>query len=115
MVITGAPHGVGVGDAGGVPLGVGVGVNVAVAVAVGVDVAVGVKVAVGVGVGVGLLIVNLRFWVPVPLAFVALKPIVYVPAVVGVPEIKPVVLRLSPAGNGAAPHPPGGITWSAVI
>jgi hypothetical protein len=38
----------------------------------------------------------------------------YVPAVVGVPEIKPVlVFTVNPAGNGAAPHVV--IVWSAVI
>ena len=68
----------------------------------------------GIGVGVGLLIVNVNVWVPVPFAFVALRVMLYVLAVVGVPEIKPVpVLTVRPAGNGAAPHVV--IAWSAVI
>ena len=61
--------------------------------------------AVGPGVGVGALIVNVSTWVPVPLPFVALRVMLYVVAVVGVPESKPVlVFRLSQAGNGAAPQ-----------
>jgi hypothetical protein len=40
---------------------------------------------------------------PVPLAFVALIVTLYVPGVVGVPEIKPVmVLTLKPAGSPVA-------------
>jgi len=59
----------------------------------------------GIGVGVGLLIVNVSVCVPVPLAFVALRVMLYMPAVVGVPEIKPVpVFTVKPAGNGAAPQ-----------
>jgi hypothetical protein len=51
------------------------------------------------------LIVNVSVAVPVPLPLVALRVMLYVFAVVGVPEINPVaVLTLSPAGNGAAPH-----------
>jgi hypothetical protein len=84
---------------------VGVGVNVAVAVAVGVNVAVAVAVAVGVDVGVGLAIVKVTGWVLVPqLLVVTLRVTLYVPAVVGVPEIKPVdVLTVRPGGNPLAP------------
>ena len=110
--------GVGVNVAVGVGVNVAVAVGVKVAVAVGVNVAVavavGVNVAVGVGVGVGLLMVNVSVAVPVPLPFVALSVMLYVPAVVGVPEINPVdVFTVKPAGNGAAPQVM--ITWSAVI
>jgi hypothetical protein len=50
-------------------------------------------------------IVSVSVAVPVPLPLVALRVMVYVPAVVGVPEIKPVaVFTAKPAGNGAAPH-----------
>jgi hypothetical protein len=52
-------------------------------------------------VGTGLLIVKVNVAVPVPPALVALMVTVYVPAVVGVPEINPVlVLTVKPAGNG---------------
>jgi hypothetical protein len=58
--------------------------------------------------------VNESGCVPVPLLFVALRVMVYVPALVGVPEIKPLdVLTLRPGGKGAAPHVTMG--WSAVI
>jgi hypothetical protein len=41
---------------------------------------------------------------PVPLALVAVIVTVYVPAVVGVPEITPVlVFTVRPGGNGLAP------------
>jgi hypothetical protein len=59
-------------------------------------------------------IVNVSGPVPVPLTLVALRVMLYVPGVVGVPEIKPVVVfTVKPAGNGAAPHVV--IAWSAVI
>jgi len=49
--------------------------------------------------GVAGLIVRVRVAVPVPPAFVALKLMIETPAVVGVPEIRPVpVLMESPAG-----------------
>ena len=49
--------------------------------------------------------VNVSVCVPVPLPLVALSPILYVPAAVGVPEIRPVVeLKLSPGGMGVAPQ-----------
>ena len=83
-------------------------------VKVAVGVGVGVNVAVGVGVGDRLVMVNVSVAVPVPLPFVALSVMLYVPAVVGVPEINPVdVFTVKPAGNGAAPHVL--IAWSAVI
>jgi hypothetical protein len=54
--------------------------------------------------GGGGLIVKVRVAVPVPLEFVVLMVTLYVPAVVGVPEIKPVlVLTLRPAGSVVAP------------
>ena len=54
-----------------------------------------------VGTGLLMVIVNVPF--PVPLLFVALIATVYVPVVVGVPEISPVfVFRLKPGGNGLA-------------
>jgi hypothetical protein len=63
------------------------------------------KAFVGIGVGVGAAIVKFSVWVPVPLPFVALRRGLYVPAVVGVPEIKPVaVFTVRPAGSGAAPQ-----------
>jgi len=66
--------------------------------------------------GGGGLIVKVSVAVPVPLAFVALIVTLYVPAAVGVPEIKPVfVLTVRPAGRPVAPQPPGGMAWSAVI
>ena len=47
--------------------------------------------------GVAGLIVTVRFWLPVPLEFVALTVPVYVAAVVGVPVNFPVdVLKLMP-------------------
>ena len=53
--------------------------------------------------GVGGLIVKVNVWLPVPPALVALVVTVYVPAVVGVPEINPVlVLTLKPAGSPVA-------------
>ncbi len=49
------------------------------------------------------LTVRVKVWVPVPPAFVALKVTEDVPALVGVPEITPVlVLTESPAGNPVA-------------
>ena len=49
-------------------------------------------------------IVSVRVAFPVPLPLVALSVTVDVPAVVGVPEINPVVLLTdSPAGNPFAP------------
>src|SRR5438067_9127835 len=61
------------------------------------------------------LMVNVNGPVPVPLPLVALRVMLNVPTTVGVPEIKPVAFTLKPAGRGVAPHPPEGITWSAVI
>jgi hypothetical protein len=53
--------------------------------------------------GGGLLIVKVSVALPVPPALVALIVTVYVPAVVGVPEIKPVeVLTDSPDGRPMA-------------
>jgi len=53
--------------------------------------------------GVGGLIVKVRVALPVPPALVALIVTVYVPAVVGVPEIKPVLVStVKPAGNPVA-------------
>ena len=50
-----------------------------------------------------MLIVKVSVALPVPPALVALIVTLYVPAVVGVPEIKPVlVLTLRPAGNPVA-------------
>ena len=54
--------------------------------------------------GTGLLIVNVSVAFPVPALFVALSVTVEVPAVVGVPEINPVLLFTpSPAGKPVAP------------
>lgn len=51
------------------------------------------------------MIVKVSVAVPVPLAFVALIVTLYVPAAVGVPEIKPVfVLTVRPAGRPVAPY-----------
>jgi hypothetical protein len=51
-----------------------------------------------------LVIVNVRVAWPVPALLVALRVTVEVPAVVGVPEIKPVpLLTDKPAGNPVAP------------
>ena len=53
--------------------------------------------------GVAGLIVKVSVWLPVPPALLALIVAVYVPAVVGVPEIKPVlVFTVKPAGNPVA-------------
>ena len=53
--------------------------------------------------GVGGLIVRVRVADPVPPAFVALKVTLEVPAVVGVPDMRPeVVLIVRPAGNPVA-------------
>ena len=53
--------------------------------------------------GVAGLIVKVSVALPVPPALVALMVTVYVPAVVGVPEINPVlVLTLKPAGSPVA-------------
>jgi hypothetical protein len=61
-----------------------------------------------------LAIVSVNVAVPVPLPLVALRVILYVPAVVGVPEIKPdAAFTAKPAGNGAAPQVL--IVWLAVI
>lgn len=72
----------------------------------------------GVGVGVGGgLIVNVTVLVPVPLALVAVRiTLLNVPAVVGVPEINPVLEGpLRPGGLLVAPQPPEGMAWFAVI
>src|SRR5438067_6158728 len=54
-------------------------------------------------VGTGLLIVRVSVALPVPPAFVALMVTLYVPAVVGVPEINPVlVFTVKPAGSPVA-------------
>ena len=53
--------------------------------------------------GGGGLIVNVKVALPVPLLLVALMVTLYVPAVVGVPEINPVlVLTVKPEGNPVA-------------
>ena len=53
--------------------------------------------------GGGGLIVKVKVALPVPLLLVALMVTLYVPAVVGVPEINPVlVLTLKPAGSPVA-------------
>src|SRR3989442_12797071 len=55
--------------------------------------------------GVGGVIVTASVWVPVPPALVALRVTVEAPAVVGVPEMRPVVaLSARPAGNPGAPR-----------
>ncbi len=49
------------------------------------------------------LIVKVSVWLPVPPALVALIVTLYVPAVVGVPEIKPVLVFTDrPAGSPVA-------------
>jgi hypothetical protein len=54
-------------------------------------------------VGTGLLIVRVSVALPVPPALVALIVTLYVPVVVGVPEITPVVVfTLRPAGSPVA-------------
>jgi hypothetical protein len=54
--------------------------------------------------GAGTLIVSVSVAVPVPAAFVALNVTVEVPAALGAPVIKPlVVLTDNPAGNPVAP------------
>jgi hypothetical protein len=54
-------------------------------------------------VGIGLLIVKVSVALPVPPALVALMVTLYVPAVVGVPEISPVVVfTANPAGSPVA-------------
>src|SRR3989442_11988892 len=54
--------------------------------------------------GVAGVIVTASVWVPVPPALVALRVTVEAPAVVGVPEMRPVVaLSARPAGNPVAP------------
>ena len=54
--------------------------------------------------GAAGLIVNVSVAFPVPPVFVALNVTVELPAPVGVPEIKPVLLlTVSPAGNPVAP------------
>jgi hypothetical protein len=58
--------------------------------------------------GGGGLIVKVNVALPVPVPLVALIVTLKVPAVVGVPEINPViVLTLKPAGNGVALKPVG--------
>jgi hypothetical protein len=53
--------------------------------------------------GAGGLIVKVNVALPVPPALVALIVTVYVPAVVGVPEIKPVLVStVKPAGSPVA-------------
>ena len=53
--------------------------------------------------GGGGLIVKVKVALPVPLLLVALMLTLYVPAVVGVPEINPVlVFTLKPAGSPVA-------------
>ena len=53
--------------------------------------------------GGGGLIVKVKVALPLPLLLVALMVTLYVPAVVGVPEINPVlVLTLKPAGSPVA-------------
>ena len=53
--------------------------------------------------GGGGLIVKIKVALPVPLLLVALIVTLYVPAVVGVPEIAPVVVfTVKPAGSPAA-------------
>ena len=64
--------------------------------------------------GGGLTTVRVSVALPVPPALVALRVTVYVPAVVGVPEINPVlVFTLKPVGRPIAPQVV--IAWSAVI
>jgi len=54
-------------------------------------------------VGTGLLIVNVSVALPVPPALVALMVTLYVPAMVGVPEITPVVVfTVNPAASPVA-------------
>src|SRR5438132_11453473 len=54
--------------------------------------------------GVVGVIVTASVWVPVPPALVALRVTVEAPALVGVPEMSPVVaLSARPAGNPVAP------------
>ena len=53
--------------------------------------------------GLGGLIVNVKVALPVPPALVALMVTLYVPAVVGVPEITPVLIFTDrPAGSTPA-------------
>ena len=53
--------------------------------------------------GGGGLIVKVKVALPLPLLLVALMVTLYVPAVVGVPEINPVlVFTLKPAGSPVA-------------
>lgn len=65
------------------------------------------------------MIVNVTVLVPVwLLAFFALRTTLYVPAVFGVPVIKPVALTLNagePGGSPVAPQLPLGMVWFAVI
>ena len=64
--------------------------------------------------GAALLIVSVRVAVPVPPALVALSEIVEVPAAVGVPEIRPLVVFTDrPDGNPVALKPVG--EFEAVI
>ena len=57
--------------------------------------------------GIGWVIVSEKFWVPLPVAFVAVRPKVYTPAeteVETVPEIRPVaLLMLRPETRPLAP------------
>jgi hypothetical protein len=83
-----------------------------------VAIAVGAECGVGVGVGVGAgLIVKVTVLVPVPLALVAERmTLLYVPAVVGVPEINPLFEGpVKPGGLLVAPQLPLGMAWFAVI
>ena len=68
------------------------------------------------GVGAGL-IVKVTVLVPVPLALVAERmTLLYVPAVVGVPEIDPLFEGpVRPGGLLVAPQLPLGMVWFAVI
>ena len=54
--------------------------------------------------GAGTATVSVRVALPVPVPLVALRVTVEVPATVGVPDMRPVlVLILSPAGHPVAP------------
>jgi hypothetical protein len=69
-------------------------------------------------VGVGAaLIVKVTVLVPVPLALVAERmTLLYIPAVVGVPEMTPVAEGpVRPGGRPVAPQLPLGMAWFAVI
>ena len=54
--------------------------------------------------GAGTATVSVRVALPVPVLFVALSVMVEVPAAVGVPEMRPVLMfTLRPAGKPVAP------------